>query len=462
MRRPVVTTKRLEGRRVVFALLLPWFPILIAVAVSGRLLGAARGLVLGGLCALFWVTLVQASIGAIMWQYPWTVATVVAGSVAIVAVGRWAGEMPLVVSASQSESSALTMDARVVEADAGETVGLRSISAAMEQFDDWLAANKDSRDPWPAFGEFVRGVIYRCCRGTHVKTYRLVSEGRELAPLHDADSTSNGIRLPAREGVLGHVITTGRRYVAGLDGQGDLLERLAEASGNEDAWCFAVREGPQRFGAVSVGHLDMAPHGRAVLLSAVEGMVSRFWCMLTEVCHSRHVEQEDAVSGAQTRPAFLRAGERTLADSYRLGEPVAVVVFALEGLRQISDSGRWELGDELLRDVCDVLRRKVRMDDHVGRFDGSQFVLLLRRVDSGLASLIVNQMMTRLHTLVRDEGRWLGSIRVRSGLFGSGTQQPSLHELVSRALVQCRRAREEDLDVASDLEESVSASEVLS
>ena len=46
------------------ALLLPWFPILLAVGVGGRLLGRSRGLFMGVLCALFWVMVIQSSVGA--------------------------------------------------------------------------------------------------------------------------------------------------------------------------------------------------------------------------------------------------------------------------------------------------------------------------------------------------------------------------------------------------------------
>ncbi len=93
----------------------------------------------------------------------------------------------------------------------------------------------------------------------------------------------------------------------------------------------------------------------------------------------------------------------------------------------------------------------MRLDDRSGRFDGSRFVLLLRRVDSELASLIVAQLMSRLETLCGDEARWGVKLSARCGVAGSGTEQPDLQTLVSRALIQGRRARLEDLSVCSDL-----------
>ncbi len=128
-----------------------------------------------------------------------------------------------------------------------------------------------------------------------------------------------------------------------------------------------------------------------------------------------------------------------------------MVVIAVEGLRELSDTGRWEVADELATEVSLVLRRKVRFDDRLGRFDDSQFILLLRRVDSELATLIVSQLVGQLTRLCADNERWHTKPMVRCGLVGSGTEQPDLNTLVFRALSQCRRARMEDKTMSSDV-----------
>ena len=98
-----------------------------------------------------------------------------------------------------------------------------------------------------------------------------------------------------------------------------------------------------------------------------------------------------------------------------------------------------------------MLRWKLRADDGLGRFDGSRFVLLLRRVDSELASLIMDQLTSCLAELCDERERSLTKINIRCGLAGSGTGQPDLRILVSEALTQCTRARREQIRVASDM-----------
>jgi diguanylate cyclase (GGDEF)-like protein len=432
-------------------LLLPWFPILLAVGLGGRLLGRGRGFALGLVCAMFWVVLVQAAAGTGIWRQPGVVATIFIGAVAIFLMGGWAGTMSI-NERSSAAASALFRRPSVEAVREDASLALDNFAALIHRFDDWLSEHRDDSDPWPAFGEFIRGVLFQCCKATHVKPYRLLSEGEELAPLREPDPLAEVKRISARQGILGHVVTTGRSYLVGDPSQGELIAQLGQDSPEPIVWCFAVTQGTERLGAVTAGQLDVAPDANRALLRAVEQLVSQCWCMLAETVRSRTAGQDDPGSGLYNRTAFLQAAQQSLRESYAQGEPVAAVVVAVEGLRELNDSGRWEVADELIREVADTLRRKVRMDDRLGRFDGSRFMWLLRRVDTGLASLIVRQVMTRLTELCGDEGRWRSSVAVRCGVVGSGMEKPDLRTLVSRALAQSRRARLERLTIAGELD----------
>ncbi len=431
-------------------LILPWFPILLAVGVGGRLLGRTRGTFLGVVCAMFWVVLSQTSAGPRIWSDPWTVMAIIAGAVAIAAMGCWSGQT-LIEQSSPAASSCPSSGDNVDERSNEDQAAFLQLCEAIDRFDDWLEEHRDDGNPWPRFDELVRSVMYRCCEASHVKPYRLLSEGEELVPLREPDPLADVERLSARRGIVGHVVTTGCSYLSGDTTRGELMDKLAGESQESVAWCFAIRQGTRRLGVVVTGQLGIPPEHCKPLLCAMERLVNQFWCMLHETIQSRSATQDDPVSGLPTRSAFLRSAEQSLSESYEQGEPVAVVVVALEGLRELTDSGRWDVADELVREVSDALRRKVRMDDRLGRFDGHGFILLLRRVDSELASLIVKQLMSRLTAVCGDDARWRATVGVRCGVAGSGTEEPDLRTLVSRALNQSRRARLDGVSIASDL-----------
>jgi len=430
-------------------LLLPWFPIVLAVGVGGHLLTRPRATAFAVCCALFWVALTQAAFGPDLWTEPSVLFALAAGSVAILAMGVWAGREEDGVSLSAVDNSEPTGAGRA--ASESTHGALDALAEQTRLFEDWLAEHGGRYNPWPMFGEFVRAALHTSCGASHVRAYRIDDGGAELVPLREADPLLSEERLPARRGVAGYVVTTGTSYFSGDAAHGALIDELAEASGRDCAWCFPVSRGTQRAGVVMVGHLNEASRPSRAMLRAMERLIGQFWRTLDATTRCEQAERTDPVSGLPMRGAFLTEAERSVTESYQQGEPVAVAIFAIEGLRSLTDRGQWEEAERLTAAVARTLVRKLRADDRVGRFDGSRFIVLLRRVDSELATLIVNQLMSRLEEVFRDERHGDLAIRARCGLAGSGTERTGALTLTRRALEQGKRARDGRLRTASDL-----------
>ena len=423
-------------------LLLPWFPIILAVGVGARLLGRERGLGLGFLCALFWIVLAQSGVGFRMWGEPWTVTTLVAGAVAIIAMGAWAGQRTPEGERNGSQSSQEAVQGPSHDPASEQA---RRLTEVIDMFNEWLDSARDADQPWAEFGEFLRAALHRTCTASHVRLYRLSSDRRHLLPLHEAESTPAGDRLPATEGVHGRVLATGRAFIAG----GGTMATSAMWSNGGDAplgwsvaWCFPVMVGSKPVGVVTAGRIEIEPRRNSDWLLAIERMTSHFWRLLDESLSCRSAARTEPVSGLFTRPAFLRMAERSLRESRQLNEPFAAAVVAVEGLRDINDSGRWETADELVAEIASALRRKLRSDDCLGWFDGSRFVVFLRRVDASLATLILEQMLAQVELICGDRARWRSNLRVRCGATCGEATDADLRLLISRALLATRQARE--------------------
>jgi GGDEF domain-containing protein len=427
-------------------LILPWFPILLGVGIGGRLLGPTRGLFLGLLSALFWTVLVQAALGPSVWGHSWTVAAIVAGSVAIAAMGAWSGQhsaettrLLTVGAPAASGASALSRESAVDS--------VNDIGRVVRQFDEWLSEHGDEADPWPKFDEFVRFAMRQMCGARHVKPFRIASESEDLVPLIEPDPLGSVEHVSTNTGVIGQVIATGRAFVAAEAN----IDRSASMPAGEThspvAWCFAITEGNRRRGVVCVGQVGVDPVGDRALLETIETVINLFWHTLIQTVAGRSARQNDPVSTLLIRPAFLRRAEHALRQSYRSGEPVAIAVFSVEGLRRLNDGGRWRHADELIAEFSAALKRKSRSDDCVGRFDGSRFVLLLRRVDLELGGLIVGQLLSRLKSLCADELRWGAGIVVRCGIAGSGAGTPDIETLLKAALANAEAARCQGVDI---------------
>ncbi|MCH8150182.1 MAG: hypothetical protein IH987_19760, partial [Planctomycetes bacterium] len=303
-------------------LLLPWFPIILGVGVGGRLLGRSRGIGLGIICAVFWVLLVQASVGVAVWGNLLAFSALLAGSGAIIAMGAWSGELPL----PRGESRAVGNGAPSQNAHLGgrrESADSQFLVDALQRFEEWLEAFRHDADPWAKFDEFIRDSLRRACGATHTTPLRLMNDGTELVPLRAYDPFSEVEHISPRGGVIGHTLTTGRSFILGDSTQGELVAKLAE-EGTPPAWCFSIRQGSQRLGVIVVGRLDLPPEHHHTLLCAMEKLTNLWWLTVREICVSREAVRGDPVSGLVTREVFLRVAEQASKESYARGEPVAL------------------------------------------------------------------------------------------------------------------------------------------
>jgi len=429
-------------------MLLPWFPIVLAVGVGGHLLNRSRATLFAGCCALFWVALTQAAYGSLIWTEASVLFALATGSVAIIAIGVWAGRD--VVSPAITEATP-NSDARERLADDPHASGLDAVAQQVCLFEEWLAEHGGRYNPWPAFGEFIRMSLHAVCGASHVRAYRLDEPGEELVALREVEPMLATERRSARRGVVGYVVTSGTAYIEGDPMQGSLVDELATRDDRECAWCFPVNRGTHRAGVVIVGRLDASLRPPRAALWCMEHLIGQFWRTLDATSRCLAAERTDPVSGLAMRPAFLNDAERVTSESHQQGEPVAVALFSIEGLRALADAGSWDAAESLAAEVAHTLRGKLRTDDRIGRFDGSRFIVLLRRVDSELAMLIVEQLMARLEEVCHDKSRWGAAIRVRCGLVGSGTERTDVVTLTRRVLQQDQRAREGQMRMATDL-----------
>lgn len=436
-------------------LILDWVLFVVVAAVVGRLLGVRRGGPVAAGLALFWCFL--AITGGPPPGYPasWLMVSLTASAGLIVLIGIWSA------GGRESESSEapapLSADAPVESvADAGRRGGnLGWVQAALRDFAIWMDRYRQDQDPWPAFGEFLRGLVHQLCGAARVRFYRILSEGDVLVPLHAIDPKGSEECVSARRGIVGYVATSGRTYVAGHPGEGELVRQLADEETHPVGWAFAVKQDGRTIGLATVGHLPGIDASRAAdreKLATLELLIGQFWMTLGETCRSRALATTDPVSGLLTREAFLEAANEILAECYRNNEPVAVVVIAVEGLRALDDSGRWTQVHAFVSRVGRLVSRKCRSHDCLGRFDDSRFLLLLRRVDSELAKLIVQQLLSNLQRIGPQDALSQDQVGFRCGVAGSGLETPDLTTLIHRATAHCHQARRLVLPFHSDLD----------
>ena len=110
----------------------------------------------------------------------------------------------------------------------------------------------------------------------------------------------------------------------------------------------------------------------------------------------QHLADHDALTGLLNRRRLEGelAQQVALADRYR--QRACLVLLDLDDFKSTNDSFGHAVGDELLKNIADVLRSRVRRSDFVARLGGDEFAILLpqssreqaRRVAEGIAKAI--------------------------------------------------------------------------
>lgn len=323
----------------------------------------------------------------------------------------------------------------------------------LTSFENWLVEWGEDPARWIAFDQLVRNRLSQTVGAERVRCFRVVCGGEALESLVPAQGKLHAL-VPARQGVLGDVLSHGRTYRR-LDGPNDGAARPPADGANEAVcWCFPILERTERLGVVSVGRLRDEWALDPNLLEVVGRTVSLMWNRLSEREKLSVARQTDEGTGVLTRGNFFRAAEEALAEGYANWEPAVVVVLVVEGIRHLDDNGLWEQRDSLLTAVGKAIRAKVRSDDVLGRFADDRFVALLRRLEPSLGQMITHKLLEKVRSALTECACEAARLRVRCGLASAGEDRPTLRQLVSASFAAAERARLGGLDLvfASNVE----------
>ncbi len=166
----------------------------------------------------------------------------------------------------------------------------------------------------------------------------------------------------------------------------------------------------------------------------------------------------DPLTGVANRRSLIAALDRDVARAVRMREPIALMMVDIDHFKDVNDQYGHPAGDQVLCNVVQVLRQRVRAQDLVGRYGGEEFMVVLP--DTGLAG--AEQLARELCKAVEVsrcqveglEGHGI-SVTVSIGLFGgrleSGDSWDMLIAAADRALYQAKENGRNRVEVATSL-----------
>lgn len=287
---------------------------------------------------------------------------------------------------------------------------------------------------------------------------------RTAAALHlsqrAVEATSNGILItdhreddhpivycnPAFERMTGYtrdeVLGRNPRFLQGGDDEQDELGKVRAAMGAGGDY-RGVLKNYRKDGTLFWNQLRMSP------VFDKAGQLTHYVGIQTDITESYNLTQQlsyqathDSLTGLVNRAEFERYLQRALRRAHTDGSEHALCYLDLDQFKIINDSSGHIAGDELLRQLAEVLKAKVRKSDLLARLGGDEFAVLVEHCTLQDAERVA-EVLRKAITEYRFQ--WDGksfAVGVSAGLVPITPLTVSMTEVLKAADAACYAAKD--------------------
>lgn len=131
-----------------------------------------------------------------------------------------------------------------------------------------------------------------------------------------------------------------------------------------------------------------------IFLTLMADQMLAWWRVREERIHQ--LSRTDALTSLHNRRSILDLLEQELTRLRRKPAPLSVVILDLDHFKKVNDTWGHPMGDRVLQIAARVLRESVREGDHVGRYGGEEFMLILPDTDLAEAMIVLERCRQQL------------------------------------------------------------------
>ncbi len=153
--------------------------------------------------------------------------------------------------------------------------------------------------------------------------------------------------------------------------------------------------------------------------------------------HLRHLAATDPLTGLANYRRLSETLESEIKRSDRTARAFAVLIFDLDGLKQINDSHGHQTGNRALCRLADIFRFSSRSIDTAARYGGDEFAIILPETGAKEAAAVGRRICERLSN---DGEEPILSVSVGTAVYPEdGTTTETLFQAADRALYKMKQ-----------------------
>lgn len=270
----------------------------------------------------------------------------------------------------------------------------------------------------------------------------------EVLKAHPANVGSEGLTFSIGEGICGRAADT-RKSVYVPDLEADTIFRVRGGAGAKGRGCLLSL--PMVHAGELLGVLNFErPEKADFSADEIEFFMAVADQAAMAVQNARLHEQTvalsvtDPLTGIPNRRHLFQQLEAEINRANRFGTQLSLLMIDIDHFKKLNDTAGHRAGDEVLKQVCNLLKHNLRKVDTLARYGGEEFVVLLPQVPRAEAIEVAEKLRHAIESAPIEEGKAQpgGRVTISIGLASlpvDATEQAVLVDSADSALYASKR-----------------------
>ncbi|MAL97331.1 MAG: diguanylate cyclase response regulator [Alteromonadaceae bacterium] len=148
----------------------------------------------------------------------------------------------------------------------------------------------------------------------------------------------------------------------------------------------------------------------------------------------------DSLTGLYNHTHTLHLLDNEISRARANGQPLTYVILDLDNFKQINGQYGHSMGDRVLRSLSLFLKQRLRKTDHIGRYGGEEFALVLPDTRPSDARTVLNEIRERFGALLHPAGDSDFRVTFSAGLTGwDGESAQQTCDRAEQALAEAKQ-----------------------